>query len=87
MTLLFGAAVGVVIFICTKRLRSKSSATNKLSGAQPVGEPVYEDVRAGFEPDAIPEPIHEYEEISLKETKHVDIQFTDNAAYGVRLNL
>ena len=86
VTLLFGATglvVGVVI--CTKRLRSKSSAANEPSGAQPVGEPVYEDMRAGSGTDAIPEPIPEYEEISLKETKLADIQLTDNAAYGVGL--
>ena len=40
---------------------------------------------AGFESDVIPGPIPEYEEISLKETKRVDIQLTDNAAYGVAL--
>ena len=74
--------MGVVIF---KKLRSKSSASVELSGAGPVGEPVYEDVGAGFEPGTIPEPIHEYEEIRLKETKKVDVQLTDNAAYGVRL--
>ena len=83
LSLLFGPTglvVGVVIVICTKKLRSKSSASVELSGARPVGEPVYEDVGAGFEPSTIPEPIHEYEEIILKETKHVDVQLTDNAA-------
>ena len=80
-----GLIVGAVVFICTKKLRFKSSASVELSGAGPVGEPVYEDVGAGFEPGTIPEPIHEYEEIRLKETKKVDSQLTDNAAYGVRL--
>ena len=82
VALLFGAsglAVGVVIGICgtTLRLRSKHSASVELSGARPVG--------AGFEADTIPGPIPEYEEITLKETKRVDIQLTDNAAYGVGL--
>ena len=76
--------MGVVI--CTKRLRAKSSSASvELSGTRPVGGPVYEDVGVGFEPGTIPEPIPEYEEIRLKDTKHVDVQLTDNAAYGLRL--
>ena len=42
---------------------------------------MYEYVGGGFEPGTIPGPIPEYEEISLKETKHVDVKLADNAAY------